>query len=292
MQYVYLWHYQERFTGGCDLFQPVIKWTGSKRSQAKEIIARFPHEINVYYEPFIGGGSVLRCLLENKHIFVNKIICSDINKDLIDLWKTIQNNWVMLSEDYSLLWNELNKDNDISRKKCFYNSVRERCNIEYNPSDFLFISRTCVNGLIRYNKKGEFNSSFHFKRNGIKPESMGCILKEWSCIIRNVEFICCDYKDIHSRDGDFLYLDPPYFATNGMYYGALDYSGFFKWLRNQKGKYMLSFDGMTNKKDYTIEIPHDIYDKHEYLNAGNSSFRRLNGKSKDTYVKESIYWRL
>lgn len=97
-------------------FSPVIKWSGSKRSQSEEIISNFPKEINIYYEPFVGGGSVLYQLL-NSDIKVNKFICSDINEDLINLWNTIKDTPLELSIHYNKLWGELNKDNDIERKK-------------------------------------------------------------------------------------------------------------------------------------------------------------------------------
>ena len=69
-------------------FKPIIKWSGSKRSQSEEIIKRFPKEIKTYYEPFVGGGSVLFQLL-NSNVKVDKYICSDINKELIDIWNCI-----------------------------------------------------------------------------------------------------------------------------------------------------------------------------------------------------------
>ena len=73
------------------MFQPLIKWSGSKRSQASEIIKYFPKEIDTYYEPFCGGCSVLRTLLES-NIKVNRYICSDLNTELIELWRLIKSN--------------------------------------------------------------------------------------------------------------------------------------------------------------------------------------------------------
>ena len=66
------------------MFEPAIKWSGSKRSQAEEIVKLFPKEIDTYYEPFCGGCSVLRRLLSSD-IKVNHYICSDLNGDLINL---------------------------------------------------------------------------------------------------------------------------------------------------------------------------------------------------------------
>lgn len=101
------------------MFQPVIKWSGSKRSQASEIIKYFPKEIDTYYEPFCGGCSVLRTLLES-NIKVNRYICSDLNTELIELWRLTKSNPDDVSIHYSLLWNELNMDDDKTRKKLYF----------------------------------------------------------------------------------------------------------------------------------------------------------------------------
>lgn len=147
------------------MFEPAIKWSGSKRSQAENILKFFPNQIDTYYEPFVGGASVLRRLLDSD-IKVKHYVCSDINNDLISLWNCIKNNPTKVYNHYKLLWNELNKDNDLERRKSFYNSIRDKLNHEHNPLDFMFIMRTTTNGMPRYNKSGEFNSSLHLMGGG------------------------------------------------------------------------------------------------------------------------------
>jgi DNA adenine methylase len=98
------------------MYEPVIKWSGSKRSQAEEILKYFPKEIDTYYEPFCGGASVLRRLLDSD-IKVNHYVCSDLNVGLIDLWDEIMNHPDLVSSYYRQLWNELNIDDDKQRKK-------------------------------------------------------------------------------------------------------------------------------------------------------------------------------
>ena len=193
--------------------QPVIKWTGSKRFQAKQILALAPKNYEIYYEPFIGGGSVLY------EINPQRAICSDICKPLIDLWNVIKQHPNRLYENYKENWDKFNKNTD------YYYEVRSRFNVKQNPYDFFFLTRTCINGKIRFNKKGEFNSSVHHKRNGINPESMKEILLDWSKRIQNNIFLCLDYRTIlpFLHTNDFVYLDPPYFHTKGMYYGGIDY---------------------------------------------------------------------
>ena len=78
------------------MFKPVIKWSGSKRSQAAKIKSYFPETFNYYYEPFIGGGSMLYAINPSKSI------CGDICEPLIDLWKEIRDNPEELAHNYLL----------------------------------------------------------------------------------------------------------------------------------------------------------------------------------------------
>ena len=275
-------------------FQPVIKWSGSKRSQSEEIVKRIPRkEYDTYYEPFCGGCSILFQLLYSDIKF-NKYICSDKNEGLINLWNEIKNNPDEVAKQYELMWNELNIDEDKERKKQYFYMVRDRYNKEHSPYDFMFIMRTTTNGMPRYNKNGEFNNSFHVTRNGIKPSSLHKIIKEWSAVLNkyNVEFIHQEYNKIQTKENDFIYLDPPYANTKGMYYGAINYEELWNWMSKQSCNYMLSFDGKSTTEDMTYEVPNYLYSKHEYLYSGNSSFRRVIGKSNKEYIEESLYIKL
>ena len=272
-------------------FQPVIKWSGSKRSQSEAIISKIPSkDYDTYYEPFCGGCSVLFQLLHSDLKFKN-YICSDVNEGLINLWNLIKSNPSKVIESYTRMWNELNIDDDKERKKQYYYMVRERYNKEHDPCDFMFIMRTTTNGMPRYNKDGLFNNSFHVTRDGIKPETFKGIVFQWSEVLNkyNVQFIHRGYDEIQAGENDFIYLDPPYANTKGMYYGAIEYDKLWDWMRNQPCSYMLSFDGKTSTIDITYDVPTDVYDEHEYLYSGNSSFRRVIGTSNKEYVSESLY---
>lgn len=271
---------------------PVIKWSGSKRSQAEQILKYFPDVIDTYYEPFCGGASVLWSLLQS-NISVKHYVCSDINADLINLWNTIMEHPLEVYTYYKKHWLILNADNDIERKKAYFEHIRDKYNEEHDSLDFMFIMRTTTNGMPRYNRKGEFNNTYHLTRNGIEPERLKKILMEWSMVLNfnNVVFKTCTYEEIIPQTNDFLYLDPPYANTKGMYYGTIDYEKFWNWLRQLKCKYVLSFDGRSGTQDNTVDIPSDVYTEHKYLLSGNSSFRRIIGKTKDSKVYESLYVR-
>lgn len=273
-------------------FQPVIKWSGSKRSQSEALVSKIDKtkEYGTYYEPFCGGCSMLFQLLHSDIKF-KRYECSDLNKGLIDLWNLIKTNPKLVSSKYREMWNELNVDDDKNRKKQYYYKVRERYNNEHDPCDFMFIMRTTTNGMPRYNKNGEFNNSFHVTRNGIVPDTLDKIISQWSQVLneKNVHFIHRSYNEIKANDNDFIYLDPPYANTKGMYYGTIEYEELWDWMRSQSCSYMMSFDGKTSSIDITYDVPKDIYDTHEYLYSGNSSFRRVIGTSNSEYVSESLY---
>ena len=273
-------------------FQPVVKWSGSKRSQAKDIISYFPKEIGTYYEPFCGGASVLRALLDSD-IKVHHYVASDLNKDLIDLFLAIKDIPIDVYEQYSDLWHLMNDgfEDDKAYKRKFFETVRESYNKYHSPLDFMFIMRTTTNGMPRYNSKGEFNNSFHITRNGINPETLKKIIFEWSDLLNknNVEFKCCSFEEINPNENDFMYLDPPYANTKGMYFGGFDNKKLFEWLKDVKCKWAMSYDGISGKEDNTFSVPKELYDEHVYLKSGNSSFKRTIGKDKNAMVYESLY---
>jgi len=263
-------------------FPPLVKWSGSKRTQARKIVSLFPTQYGRYYEPFVGGGSVL--FEANPKV----AICGDSCVPLINLWILIQKRPWELLEHYRALWQRLQREG----YSVFY-EVRERFNRTQNPSDLFFLSRTCVNGLIRFNQKGEFNNSLHHTRRGIHPDRLIEVLALWLPKLQNVTFMASDYEDTLRtvERGDFLYLDPPYFHTRGRYQGRIDFERFFQVLRclNDRGvRFALSFDGSRANTQYLTEIPSDLYRRHVEIESGYSSFKKVMDRSCEM-VRESVY---
>jgi len=261
--------------------QPAIKWSGSKRSQSAAILNNMPR-FNRYYEPFVGGGSVAYAVSPDDGV------CGDICEPLIDLWRAIQKDYEELYEQYRARWERLQNESYL----VFY-EIRDNFNETHDSADLLFLSRTCVNGLIRFNKNGEFNNSLHHTRKGIDPSRLKSILAIWSERVQGIDFRNGDYWETTQdvKANDFVYLDPPYFNTKGRYYGTIDYERFLEYLDwlNQRGvKYALSFDGKRGNTDYSVEIPKELYRRHLMLSSGNSSFKKVMDKKSET-VFESLY---
>lgn len=264
----------------------LLKWSGSKNSQTKEIISFIPKEIKNYYEPFVGGGSIFLDLLESSDI--KNFFISDYNDDLINIYKLIKKDPKYLINEYEKHFNNFNIENNIleNRKKYFI-KIREKYNKDRNPSDFYWIMRTTTNGMPRYNKKQNFNNSCHFSRPGMNIEKVKKLILKYSKLFneKNVVFNTSSYLDI--KTNDFIYCDPPYENTKGMYFSNFNNIEFIEWLNNQKSKWILSYDGKVN--DFEMKHKKPNYKRHKYLKSGNSSFRRVIGNSNDSIVYESIY---
>lgn len=261
--------------------QPVVKWTGSKRSQAEEIIRQFP-PYRRYYEPFLGGGSVLFAAAPQQ------ATAGDICAPLIELWRIVQKEPDKILSYYTKCWIRLQEQGHT-----VYYEIRDQFNDTEDPLALFFLTRTCVNGLIRFNQHGRFNNSLHHTRKGINPKRLRTILYEWSHRLRNVNFVAADYREttLEATSDDFVYLDPPYFHTKGRYYGAIDYEEFMEYLNqlNERGiRFALSFDGSRGEKDYDVPLPASLYSRQLVLASGNSSFKKVQER-KSEQVYESLY---
>ena len=264
------------------MIKPVIKWSGSKRSQAAKIRSFFPNSFGTYYEPFIGGGSMLYALSPDKSV------CGDICKPLIGLWIEIRDNPTELANGYRTRWTRLQNEGYTA-----YYAIRDDFNRDQSPYDLMFLSRTCVNGLIRFNDKGEFNNSLHYSRKGINPDTLENVIVDWSKHIQNTVFIAGDYTTTttSAKTGDIVYLDPPYFHTKGRYFGTIDYDKFLEYLEDlnrREIKYLLSFDGKRGDEDYTVDLPKELYKRHEFIASGNSTFKKVIDRETEK-VLESLY---
>lgn len=273
----------------------LIKWTGSKRKQAPFISSLFP-SFKRYVEPFVGGGSML---------YLNGgkgAIASDVYEPLINLWKLIQTRPENVILDYTNKWNILDKEYaELQKKgvknvdglpKVFY-ACRDNFNKTQNPLDLNFIMRTCVNGIVRFNAKGDFNNSFHLSRQGMKPKLFASIVRDWHQRIEKVEFRSCDYKETldETKKGDLVYLDPPYADSHHRYIKDLDVEKFFQELDELTKKgvlWVLSFDGSRASRTYFDGVPKGLYKRKFDVSNGNSAVSGVLNKKIES-VTESLY---
>ncbi|WP_198150707.1 MULTISPECIES: DNA adenine methylase [Dietzia] len=264
------------------LFPPVIKWSGSKRRVAWQLASMAPSH-NRYFEPFVGGGALIPAVRPA----TGKI--SDSMPELMSLWQAIRDEPTALAENYGLHWTRLQRTGHE-----YYYQVRESFNKSKTPAELLFLSRTCVNGLIRFNSRGEFNNSLHHSRPGIHPDTLTRIIHEWSSLVKNLETSCEDYEQAVSgaTEGDFVFLDPPYAGTRGRYRPEkFDFDRLcrvLKSLTDRGVKWMLTLDGTAGGREYRESLP-PLPSKYTFaVNTGHSPFTRLMGSSLDL-VSESVH---
>lgn len=256
---------------------PVIKWSGSKRHVANEISKLFP-EHQRYFEPFVGGGSMLPYRQAPGH-------ASDAMPELIAMWRYLKHKPDQAKQTYREMWERLQAD------PSYYYTVRDEFNKTREPHLFLFLTRTCFNGLIRFNADNQFNVSHHFGRPGIHPDKMDKVITEWTTqYIHDVNFKVADYREIltYVQMGDLVFLDPPYVGTSGQYKSDasnFDYRDFEKFLEelNLKGADWILTLGQ--RDDY--DLPTHLYRERISSSEYSSSFSRM--KKTEAKVGDEIY---
>ncbi len=201
--------------------KPFVKWAGGKSQLLDDIRMMYPNElgdtITKYAEPFIGGGAVLFDILSNYSL--NELYISDINSELINTYKIIRDEVIKLIEQLNLIQSDY-KQMDTDNRKKYYYEKRERFNeLKINGDEdvniekaalFIFLNKTCFNGLYRVNKKGFFNVPIgSYKNPSICDEKN---LLNISKALKNVKIVCSDYKESASfiDNNTFVYFDPPY----------------------------------------------------------------------------------
>ena len=211
-----------------NIVKPFVKWAGGKNSLIPQLTKYYPLElkegtIERYIEPFIGGGAVLIDILQRYK--VKEAYAFDINIDLINCYNVIKNNVHELIKQLEKKEKKFISLDNEKRQKYFYN-IRE----EYNSyklknglnikraSEFIFLNRTCFNGLYRVNKEGKFNVPCGKYKNPTICDSNN--LRNLSKLIENVIFEYGDYRksEQYVNQNTFVYFDPPYrpiSATSG-----------------------------------------------------------------------------
>ena len=248
--------------------QPFVKWAGGKRQLIPAISERLPKNFDTYYEPFVGGGALL---FSSKP---SKAVIGDVNKVLIDTYNQIKHDVDSLTAilDRFIIQHENAKD-----KKEFYYHMREEYNSRISDEDyslmtialFMYLNKTCFNGLYRVNSKGLFNVPFNNRKTLSIYNKEN--LEEIAKYLDNVTILKGDFEETckNAKAGDFVFFDSPYAPLKADSFEAYTKEGFaleehqrlaklYKELSN-KGVYCMLTNHNTELinelyKDYKIEI--------------------------------------
>jgi len=251
----------------------LLKWVGNKQKFAAEITKHFPSEFNRYYEPFLGSGAVLATVRPSDGIG------SDTFKPLIEIWQKLKNDPIELISWYKEWRNRL----AFEKKEAVYSKVRDSYNSNPNGKDFLYLSRACYGGIVRFRRDGHMSTPCGV-HTPIPVQSFSDRVKIWQRRVINTEFKVQDYKEVFKAAacGDLIYCDPPYSHSQSILYGAQDFS-----LRDlleeiqlakHRGVFVaLSIDGnkKSGNKICDLPIPDGLFNNEIPIDCGKSMLRRF-----------------
>lgn len=192
-------------------YQPFVKWVGGKRGLLSQILPLIPKEFNNYFEPFVGGGALFFELYSLGLLKDKKVYLFDINAELINAYNVVKNSPSELIKNLRELKEKHTKE--------FYYEIRawdrdesfsQRNEIE-RASRFIYLNKTCFNGLYRVNSKGYHNVPIgHYKNPNICDE---LVIYAASEALQKTTILNASYKDVilHVKKNDFVYFDPPYY---------------------------------------------------------------------------------
>lgn len=289
--------------------KPFLKWAGGKGQLLNEIRRRYPNDLGSslyrYCEPFVGGGAVLFDILSNyklKEVYIN-----DVNAELINTYNCIKldvDSLIAYLKRYQKEY--LSKNND-DRKEYFYKKRDEYNSFLFDKNKslkcqkaalFIFLNRTCFNGLYRVNADGLFNVPMGRYKNPIicNTENLTRINK----LLKKVKIHCGDYSKCSDfiNENTFVYIDPPYRPLNVTSsftsYTSVGFADkeqtelckFYKKLTKQGAKVLLSNSDPTNsnKNDTFFD---DLYEKFNIERVPAKRMINCNGASRG-FVNELL----
>ena len=179
---------------------PFLKWAGGKRALMPDLAKFFPEHVGTYWEPFVGGGAVF-FTMSNR---IDRAILSDLNEELVITYQVVKTNVDDLIET-------LRKHERGHSDTKYYLRVRAQepeSSVEI-AARFIYLNKTCYNGLYRVNKKGKFNvPQGRYKNPGICKEDN---LRAASKALEKATIRLGDFERIvRPNPDDFIYCDPPY----------------------------------------------------------------------------------
>ncbi len=200
--------------------KPFLKWVGGKTVLLPEILPRLPKKIGTYYEPFLGGGAVFFALAAEKR-FVRAIL-SDSNAELMNTYGAVA--WEVEAV--------IKRLEEHVYEKSHYYAVRASAprSLPTRAARFIYLNRTCFNGLYRVNKSGQFNVPFgRYTNPTICDEENLRAVSEALRVLGFINLVADNFETavLGAKAGDAVYFDPPYVpASDTANFTAYTKSGF------------------------------------------------------------------
>ena len=186
--------------------KPFLKWVGGKRKLLPELVKRIPANYATYYEPFMGGAALFW------HLQPSKAVLSDINPELVNTYQCIQQDVEALIVD--LQQHYYDRDYYYQLRNCDRLDEYATWTNVRRASRFIFLNKTCFNGLYRVNSQGQYNVPFGKYKN---PKIVDAVnLRACSQALQNTTIVWGSFLDLEFKitPQDFVYFDPPYIPLN------------------------------------------------------------------------------
>lgn len=267
----------------------LIKWIGNKQRFAHEIAAFFPEKFGTYWEPFLGSAAVLGTLMPAK------ALGSDIFGPLISIWRTLKDDPDLLISWYA---ERLSRRNQLGKERA-YEEILASYNAHQNPADFLYLTRSCYGGVVRFRKDGYMSTPCGV-HEPVSVISFTQRVAMWRSRVGGAMFEHLDYREAMARalPGDLVYCDPPYADTQAILYGAQAFR-FVDLVKaiaacKERGVFVaLSHDGTkkSGKVMCGVPIPDGLFAREVSVNVGPSMLRRFQREG-DTLEDEIVHDRL
>lgn len=252
----------------------LLKWIGNKQRFASELISYFPDRFDTYIEPFVGSGAVLGTLAPQR------ALAGDAFAPLIEIWTALRDDPQRVIDWYA----ERRAMIEQIGKEATYLQVRASYNKHANGADFLFLSRACYGGVVRFRKSDGYMSTPCGVHTPIPVSSFATRALEWHQRVAGTEFFHSDYRELMQRaqPGDVVYCDPPYVDSQAILYGAQAFrlDALFDAIASckRRGAFVaLSIDGTKKSGTNTISIepPQGLFKREVLVNCGRSMLRRF-----------------
>ena len=268
----------------------LLKWIGNKYKVAEEITSYFPAEMRAFYDVFVGGGSILATVAPARGVG------SDSFAPLIEIWSMIRSDPDVVKGWYERRWQYAMSGDKRER----YEEIKASYNARSNGADFLYLTRACYGGVIRFRKHDGYMSTPVGIHRPIEPRNFAKRVDEWHVRVQGTEFIRADYAEVMERcvAGDMVYCDPPYTHSQAILYGAQDFSivQLFESIERCKERGVrvaLSIDGTkkSGTKNCHVPIPEGLFERQILVKTGRSMLRRFQMDGR-TLESESVADRL
>jgi len=200
-----------RPAGNAGAARPFVKWAGGKTQLLDALVERAPRDIDTYYETFLGGGAMFFRLLSDPDLAPKRAVLNDVNRDLVTVYEVVRDEVERLVDRLGRTAEGYLAADEDERARLFYEERGRRPEGRVDlAARFIFLNKTCFNGLYRVNRKGEFNVPHGRYRSPRILDEQG--LRDASAALRDVEITCLDFEAALAapRAGDFVYLDPPF----------------------------------------------------------------------------------